>query len=130
MAIGSDSKPPVLFRGDYAQWKFRFTDFILRQELGAEMLKSIEEGPAEYYVDIPGVPDAVPIVLPRREIQTDPSKLTEPQRNRLKADRLACSYLLQGLPNDIYNCIDSLLKLCGMRCLSRCKEQRREQGSK
>ena len=59
MAIGSESKPHVLFRGDYSQWKDRFLDFTKRQELGADILKSIQEGPAEYFIDIPGVPDAV-----------------------------------------------------------------------
>ena len=57
LEIGSDSKPPILFRGDYSQWKARFLNFIDRQELGEEILQSRKEGPAEYYVTIPAVPD-------------------------------------------------------------------------
>ena len=48
MAIGSDTKPQVLFTGDYPQWKDRFLDFIDRQDLCDEIRKSIEDGPVFY----------------------------------------------------------------------------------
>ena len=106
MAIGSDNKPPVLFQGDYSQWKDRFLDFIDKQELGADILKSLQEGPAEFFVDIFTMVDGNPSIPARRVLQ-DPSKLTEKEKNRQKADKLARSYLLQGMTNEIYTNIDS-----------------------
>ncbi|KAI3758622.1 hypothetical protein L6452_06189 [Arctium lappa] len=44
LAIRTDSKPPILFRGEYEQWKDRFMDFIQRHELSEFIRKSIEEG--------------------------------------------------------------------------------------
>ncbi|KAI3715492.1 hypothetical protein L6452_22476 [Arctium lappa] len=44
LAIGTDTKPPVLFKGEYEQWKDRFLNFVDRHELGDFIRKSIEEG--------------------------------------------------------------------------------------
>ena len=84
----------------------RFLDFIDRQELGSDILKSLQEGPTEFYVDIPAVPDGYPTIPARRVLQ-DPSKRTDKEKNRQKADKLPRSYLLQGMTNEIYTNIDS-----------------------
>ncbi|KAI3718233.1 hypothetical protein L6452_19095 [Arctium lappa] len=44
LAIGTDTKPPVLFKGEYEQWKDGFLNFVDRHELGDFIRKSIEEG--------------------------------------------------------------------------------------
>ncbi|KAJ9542389.1 hypothetical protein OSB04_028895 [Centaurea solstitialis] len=43
LAIGSDTKPPVLFRGDYNMWRDRFLDFIDRQDLGEYIRLSLRK---------------------------------------------------------------------------------------
>lgn len=53
LAIGSYCGPPVLYRGDYSKWKYRFLDFTDRQDLGDESLQSLEEGPTKIFVPIP-----------------------------------------------------------------------------
>ena len=68
LAIGSDSKPPVLFLGDYSQWKDRFLDFIERQELREEMLTSITTGPAEFFTILPANEENTP-PIPEKVIE-------------------------------------------------------------
>ncbi|KAJ9545297.1 hypothetical protein OSB04_025004 [Centaurea solstitialis] len=84
LAIGSDTRPPVLFRGDFSQWKSRFLDFVEKQPLGKDILESLKNGPVKFYMTIPDVPDG----------------------NLPVGDQLSKSYLIQSLPNDIYANID------------------------
>ncbi|KAI3718148.1 hypothetical protein L6452_19001 [Arctium lappa] len=84
LSIGTDVKPPVLFKGEYEQWKDRFLDFVDRHSNGENILLSITEGPmAPITVQIPD------------------------QKSRYKADKQARSLLLQSIPNEIYIKIDS-----------------------
>ncbi|KAJ9542492.1 hypothetical protein OSB04_028998 [Centaurea solstitialis] len=65
LAIGSDTRPPVLFRGDFSQWKSRFLDFVAKQPLHKQIMESLKNGPVKYYTEIPAVPDGnPPISLP------------------------------------------------------------------
>ncbi|PWA38710.1 hypothetical protein CTI12_AA578870 [Artemisia annua] len=108
MTIGSDKEPPVLFcRCHYSQWKNRFLSFIDWQELGKEILQSLNEGPAEFYIN-------VDLPLPARREVLNRSSLSEKQNNRLKADKVAKSYLRQGMTNEILACIDSYGTAKGM----------------
>ena len=45
LAIGSDTKPPILFPGEYSQWKDRFLDFVERNDYADEIMDSIFNGP-------------------------------------------------------------------------------------
>ena len=45
LVIGSDNKPPVLFKEEYELWVNRFKLFIMKKENGHLIWKSIEEGP-------------------------------------------------------------------------------------
>ena len=45
LVIGSDNKPPVLFKYEYELWVNRFKLFIMWKENGHLIWKSIEEGP-------------------------------------------------------------------------------------
>ncbi|KAJ9565142.1 hypothetical protein OSB04_001108, partial [Centaurea solstitialis] len=105
LAIGSDTRPPVLFRGDFSQWKSRFLDFVEKQPLGKDILESLKNGPVKFYMTIPDVPDGNPPVV-GGVVEKDATKLTPEEANRLKGDQLSKSYLIQSLPNDIYANID------------------------
>ncbi|KAI3729798.1 hypothetical protein L6452_18467 [Arctium lappa] len=114
LSIGTDAKPPVLFKGEYEQWKDRFLDFIDRRANGENIMESIKDGPMKpITVQVP-VEDESDNVNDdeEREIKTKPSKVdfseySEEQKSRYKADRQAWSLLLQSIPNDIYIKIDS-----------------------
>ncbi|KAI3770581.1 hypothetical protein L6452_01719 [Arctium lappa] len=101
LAIGTDVKPPVLFKGEYEQWKDIFMDFIERHELGGLIKKSFEEGIMPIPMKTHTVGDE------EREYQLPPEEFTEEQTKRAKTDRLAKSFILQGIPNEIYVKIDS-----------------------
>ncbi|KAI3677859.1 hypothetical protein L6452_37131 [Arctium lappa] len=150
LAIGTDTKPPVLFKGEYEQWKDRFLNFTDRHELGEFIRTSIEEGvmkPVTTTRVVGNVPTEVelkllaPILMLKSEnirdgfirgsednvralktfslkmtlktpeiksgIQHKFHKLQDDNLRRAKGDRLAKSYILQGIPNEIYVKIDS-----------------------
>ncbi|KAJ9548064.1 hypothetical protein OSB04_020607 [Centaurea solstitialis] len=106
LAIGSDTKPPVLFRGDYNMWRDRFLDFIDRQDLGEYIRLSLKEGPKVFTEEKPAQPDSDPPVAAHTVIKKF-EDMTAEEKNRHKADKLAKSFMLLGLPNDIYFTIDS-----------------------
>ncbi|KAJ9566854.1 hypothetical protein OSB04_002820 [Centaurea solstitialis] len=106
LAIGSDTKPPVLFRGDYNMWRDRFLDFIDRQDLGEYIRLSLKEGPKVFTEEKPAQPDSDPPVAAHTIIKKF-EDMTVQEKNRHKADKLAKSFMLLGLPNDIYFTIDS-----------------------
>nr|GEW13068.1 hypothetical protein [Tanacetum cinerariifolium] len=43
--VGSDTRPPMLDRTDFASWKQRIRMYCRRKENGVDILKSIDEGP-------------------------------------------------------------------------------------
>ncbi|KAJ9548122.1 hypothetical protein OSB04_020665 [Centaurea solstitialis] len=106
LAIGSDTKPPVLFRGDYNMWRDRFLDFIDRQDLGEYIRLSLKEGPKVFTEEKPAQPESDPPVAAHTVIKKF-EDMTVEEKNRHKADKLAKSFMLLGLPNDIYFTIDS-----------------------
>ncbi|KAJ9562021.1 hypothetical protein OSB04_007181 [Centaurea solstitialis] len=106
LAIGSDTKPPVLFRGDYNMWRDRFLDFIDRQDLGEYIRLSLKEGPKVFTEEKPAQPDSDPPVAAHTVLKKF-ENMTVDEKNRHKADKLAKSFMLLGLPNDIYFTIDS-----------------------
>ncbi|KAJ9561761.1 LOW QUALITY PROTEIN: hypothetical protein OSB04_006921 [Centaurea solstitialis] len=106
LAIGSDTKPPVLFRGDYNMWRDRFLDFIDRQDLGEYIRLSLKEGPKVFTEEKSAQPDSDPPVAAHTVIKKF-EDMTVEEKNRHKADKLAKSFMLLGLPNDIYFTIDS-----------------------
>ncbi|KAJ9553136.1 hypothetical protein OSB04_017181 [Centaurea solstitialis] len=106
LAIGSDTKPPVLFRGNYNMWRDRFLDFIDRQDLGEYIRLSLKEGPKVFTEEKPAQPDSDPPVAAHTVLKKF-EDMTVEEKNRHKADKLAKSFMLLGLPNDIYFTIDS-----------------------
>ncbi|KAI3707315.1 hypothetical protein L6452_25729 [Arctium lappa] len=101
LAIGTNTKPPVLFRGEYEQWKDRFLNFIKRHELGEFIGKSIEEGIMKP-VTTTRMVGTVPTQYDLKYHELDDDNL-----KRAKGDRLSKSYILQGILNEIYVKIDS-----------------------
>ncbi|KAJ9558101.1 hypothetical protein OSB04_012715 [Centaurea solstitialis] len=105
LAIGSDTRPPVLFRGDFSQWKSRFLDFVAKQPLHKQIMESPKNGPVKYYTEIPAVPDGNPPIV-GGIVEKDETNFTPEEANRVRGDILAKSYLIQSLPNEIYANID------------------------
>ncbi|GJT07549.1 hypothetical protein Tco_0842011, partial [Tanacetum coccineum] len=81
ITVGSTMRIPLLYRGEYSQWRERFMNYLEEQTDGEAMINSIQNG-------------------------DHPLPTAEEKKNR-KIDRLARSLLIQGLPNDIYSLIDS-----------------------
>ncbi|KAJ9566851.1 hypothetical protein OSB04_002817 [Centaurea solstitialis] len=92
LAIGSDTRPPVLFRGDFSQWKSRFLDFVAKQPLHKQIMESLKNGPVKYYTEIPAIPDGNPPIVGGR-VEKDDTNFTPEEANR-------------SLPNEIYANID------------------------
>ncbi|KAI3681376.1 hypothetical protein L6452_36170 [Arctium lappa] len=101
LAIGTDTKPPVLFRGEYEQWKDRFLNFIERQDLGNFIIQSLEEGLMETKYREPAAGTQ------EERVALSYTDLTGDAKLRAKGDRLAKSYILQGITNEIYVKIDN-----------------------
>lgn len=106
LSIGTDSKPPILYREEYEQWRLRFLIFIKRQINGKEMIDSIENGPMEpVYTIVPANPGAG---CPEAERQLKAYDNYSPQEKaRYDADEGAQSYLIMSLTNDVFRKLDS-----------------------
>ncbi|KAI3685310.1 hypothetical protein L6452_34552 [Arctium lappa] len=106
LAIGTDVKPAVLFKGEYEQWKDRFLDFIDRHDLGDYIRKSLKEGimtPPTKVLTVAGENGEEE----ETEYKLSIGEYMEDQLKRHKADKLVRSFILQGIPNEIYVNIDS-----------------------
>ncbi|KAJ9544385.1 hypothetical protein OSB04_024092 [Centaurea solstitialis] len=78
-----------------------------RQRILGEYIRlSLKEGPKVFTEDKPAQPDSDPPVAAHTVIKKF-EDMTDPEKNRHKADKLAKSFMLLGLPNDIYFTIDS-----------------------
>nr|GEZ95152.1 hypothetical protein [Tanacetum cinerariifolium] len=80
ITVGSTMRIPLLYRGEYSQWRERFMNYLEEQTDGEAMINSI---------------------------QNDPKFWTTKEKKTRKIDRLARSLFIQGLPNDIYSLIYS-----------------------
>ena len=105
LPIGSDTRPPIIYRGDFSQWKSRFLDFVAKHPIGPQILESLQNGPIKYQYLVPAVPDGNPPVVGGYKDKDAKSYTTE-EADRVKSDVLSKSYLIQSLPNDIYASID------------------------
>ncbi|KAI3758130.1 hypothetical protein L6452_05680 [Arctium lappa] len=119
LAIGTNVKPPVLFKGEYEQWKDRFIDFIERHEMGGLIKKSLEEG----IMPIPM--KTLTVGNEERAYPLPPEEFTEEQMKRFKAGRLAKSFILEGIPNEIYVKID-IYKATGTEIKNKVKKSQIE----
>nr|GFB44290.1 hypothetical protein [Tanacetum cinerariifolium] len=104
ITVGSTMRIPLLYRGEYSQWRERFMSYLEEQTDGEAMINSIQNGdqplPVIAPVSLSGTAQNVPPTF------KDPKFWTAKKKTR-KIDRLARSLLIQGLPSDIYSLIDS-----------------------
>ncbi|GJT18746.1 retrovirus-related pol polyprotein from transposon TNT 1-94 [Tanacetum coccineum] len=105
ITVGSTMRIPLLYRGEYSQWRERFMNYLEEQTDGEAMINSIQNGdhplPVIAQVSLAGTAPNAPPTL------KDPKFWTTEEKKNRKIDRLARSLLIQGLPNDIYSLIDS-----------------------
>nr|GEV28081.1 hypothetical protein [Tanacetum cinerariifolium] len=104
---GSDTRPPMLDRTDFASWQQRIRLYCQGKENGVNILKSIDEGPFLMRIvreplaeGIKGAPHLGP---ERPRIYSD---LSHEEKDRYNVDIRATYILLQGLPKDIYTLIN------------------------
>ncbi|KAJ9551774.1 hypothetical protein OSB04_015819 [Centaurea solstitialis] len=106
VSMGSESRPPVLVMGEYAQWKLRMIHFL--DQLDRNLMKSIREGPVRPTVTVVEVPetDTYPL-LPSYTVEKPYHLYNQEQRARHEIDKRAMSLLIMSLPNDMYSRVDS-----------------------
>nr|GEY09537.1 integrase, catalytic region, zinc finger, CCHC-type, peptidase aspartic, catalytic [Tanacetum cinerariifolium] len=104
---GSDTRPPMLDRTDFASWQQRIRLYCWGKENGVNILKSIDEGPYQIGIvretlieSTEGAPQFGP---ERPRVYSD---LTPEEKDRYNADIRDTNILLQGLPKDIYTLIN------------------------
>nr|GEY16809.1 integrase, catalytic region, zinc finger, CCHC-type, peptidase aspartic, catalytic [Tanacetum cinerariifolium] len=104
---GSDTRPPMLDRTDFASWQQRIRLYCQGKENGVNILKSIDEG--TYQIGtvqeiLAESTEGAPQFGPQRpRVYSDP---TPEEKDRYNADIHATNILLQGLPKDIYTLIN------------------------
>ncbi|GJZ92701.1 retrovirus-related pol polyprotein from transposon TNT 1-94 [Tanacetum coccineum] len=102
---GANERPLMLEKRNYIPWESRFRWFLDNKlEEGEWMWHSVEKGP---YVR-PMIPDPDDT---RKQIIEPLSKMTEINKKQYIADVRVMNYLLQAIPNDIYNSVDVYLDL-------------------
>ena len=83
-------------------------DFIHRQDdLCEEIRKSLEDRLAMFYAPIILAPSGTLTQDSLEGIPLEWSAMTTTKLNKVNGDKLARSFLLQGLPNEIYTSVDS-----------------------
>nr|GEY98304.1 hypothetical protein [Tanacetum cinerariifolium] len=105
ITVGSTMRIPLLYRGEYSQWRERFMNYLEEQTDGEAMINSIQNGdqplPVIAQLSLAGNAQNAPPTL------KDPKFWTAEEKKTRKIDRLERSLLIQGLLNDIYSLIDS-----------------------
>nr|GEZ35723.1 integrase, catalytic region, zinc finger, CCHC-type, peptidase aspartic, catalytic [Tanacetum cinerariifolium] len=104
---GSDTRPPMLDRTDFASCQQRIRLYCQGKDNGVNILKSIDEGPYKMGTfretlteSIEGTPQFGP---KRPRVYSD---LNTKEKDRYNADIRATNILLQGLPKYIYTLIN------------------------
>ncbi|GJU19433.1 hypothetical protein Tco_1152775, partial [Tanacetum coccineum] len=94
-------RPPTLEKGNYIPWESRFRRFLDNKlEEGERMWRSIKKGPYKRPM-IPN-PDNT-----NEQILESLSKIIEGNKKQYIVDVKVMNYLLQAIPNDIYNSVDA-----------------------
>nr|GEV71409.1 hypothetical protein [Tanacetum cinerariifolium] len=105
--VGSDTRPPMLDRTDFASWQQRINFYCRGKENGVNILKSIDEGPYQIVTvrdTLAESTEGVPQFGPERpRVYSD---LSPEDKDRYNVDIRATNILLQGLPKDIYTLIN------------------------
>ncbi|GKA27068.1 hypothetical protein Tco_0713236 [Tanacetum coccineum] len=98
---GANERPPMLEKGNYIPWESRFRRFMDNKlKDGERMWNSIQNGPYQW----PMIPNPNNT---QQQILEPLSKMTEGNKKQYIADVKVMNYLLQEIPNDIYNSVDA-----------------------
>nr|GEX40859.1 retrovirus-related Pol polyprotein from transposon TNT 1-94 [Tanacetum cinerariifolium] len=104
---GSDTRPPMLDRTDFASWQQRIRLHCQGKENRVNILKSIDKGPFQLGMFretlAEGDEGALYLGPERPRVYSD---LSPKEKERYKANIRATNILLQGLPKDIYTLIN------------------------
>ncbi|GKC07646.1 hypothetical protein Tco_0999256 [Tanacetum coccineum] len=101
---GANDRPPILEKGNYIPWESRFRRFPNNKlEDGERMWNSIQNGPYER----PMIPNPNNT---NTQILEPLSKMTSANKCQYIANVKVMNYLLQAIPNDIYNSVDTCKK--------------------
>nr|GEU29239.1 hypothetical protein [Tanacetum cinerariifolium] len=104
---GSDTRPPMLDRTDFASWQQRIRLYCQGKENGVNILNYIDEGPYQIVTvreTLAESTEGAPQFGPKRSrVYSD---LTFEEKDRYNADIRATNILLQGLPKDINTLIN------------------------
>nr|GEV78036.1 hypothetical protein [Tanacetum cinerariifolium] len=120
ITVDSTMRIPLLYRGEYSQWRERFMNYLEEQTDGEAMINSIQNGDHPLHVvaqvSLSGtIQNAIPTLK-------DPKFWTAEEKKTQKIDRLARSLVIQGISNDIILSLiaTKLLKTYGMLLKVRC----------
>ncbi|GJW72470.1 hypothetical protein Tco_0129387 [Tanacetum coccineum] len=104
---GSENRPPMLNKDNYVPWYSRLLRYAKSKPNGKLIYNSIMNDPyVRRMISEPGDPDReVPVAKTFHE-QTD-EELTEKEVKQIEADDQAIQTILMGLPEDIYDAVDS-----------------------
>nr|GFB29070.1 retrovirus-related Pol polyprotein from transposon TNT 1-94 [Tanacetum cinerariifolium] len=104
---GSDIRPPMLDRTDFASWQQRIRLYCRGKDNEVNILKSIDEGPyilGTFTETLAESTEGTPQFGPERpRVYSD---LNSNERDRYNADIRASNILLKGLPKDTYTLIN------------------------
>ncbi|GJT38129.1 hypothetical protein Tco_0937994, partial [Tanacetum coccineum] len=104
---GSDTRPPMLDKTDFASWQQRIRLYCRGKENGVNILKSIDEGPFQMgttrVIVAEGTEGSLHLGPERPRVYSD---LSQEEKDRYNADIRATNIILQGLPKDIYSLIN------------------------
>ncbi|GKB82718.1 hypothetical protein Tco_0949613, partial [Tanacetum coccineum] len=104
---GSDTRPPMLDKADFASWQQRIRLYCRGKDNGVNILKSIDEGPFQMgttrVIVAEGTEGPINLGPERPRVYSD---LSQDEKDRYNADIRATNIILQGLPKDIYSLIN------------------------
>nr|GEX55730.1 integrase, catalytic region, zinc finger, CCHC-type, peptidase aspartic, catalytic [Tanacetum cinerariifolium] len=104
---GSDTRPPMLDRTDFALWQQHIRLYCWGKKNGVNILKSINEGPFQMRTvrePLAEGTEGAPHLGPERpRVYFD---LSPEEKDRYNADIRETNILLYGLPKDIYTLIN------------------------
>nr|GEU92621.1 hypothetical protein [Tanacetum cinerariifolium] len=106
-AAGSENRPPMLNKDNYVPWSSHLLRYAQSKPNRKLLVNSIKNVPyVRRMIHKPGDPNGVPPVDESTHEQTN-NKLTNKEVKQMKVDDQAIQTILTGLPEDIYDAVDS-----------------------
>ncbi|GJS87539.1 hypothetical protein Tco_0770175 [Tanacetum coccineum] len=105
--LGANERPPMLERGNYIPWECRFRRFLDNKLKERERMWNSNQNGLYVRQMIPDLDGVVNINGTVKQILEPLSKMIEGNKKQYIADVKVMNYLLQAIPNDIYNSVDA-----------------------